>query len=131
MLSVRARERLSRRAHVVVGAALLVAGGGFAAWAWYPQPKSAPQYARCIAQSGTVLYGAFWCEACTAQQERFGAAAPLLPYVECATPDGQRQKEVCRAAGITRYPTWVFPGGARYEGMLTPREAAARAGCLS
>ena len=130
MLSVRARERLSRKTRVAMVAALL-GGAALAAWALYARPHADRQLAECIARSGTVLYGTFWCEDCATQKELAAEAAALLPYFECSTPDGQRQKDTCRAAGITRYPTWVFPEGARHEGILLLTEAAARAGCTS
>lgn len=37
-----------------------------------------------------------------------GKSARLLPYVECSTPDGQGQTQICKDKGITGYPTWDF-----------------------
>ena len=65
-------------------------------------------FATCIKNSGAVFYGAFWCPHCQAEKARFGSSERLLPYVECSTPDGQGQTQVCKDKGITTYPTWQF-----------------------
>lgn len=65
-------------------------------------------FAQCIKDSGAKFCGAFWCPHCQAQKARFGKSAKLLPYIECSTPDGQGQLDVCREAGIVSYPTWQF-----------------------
>ena len=69
-------------------------------------------FAQCIRDKKTVtFYGAFWCPHCQAEKARFGKSSKYLPYVECSTPDGQRQTQVCIDAGITTYPTWQFATG--------------------
>lgn len=65
-------------------------------------------FAKCITDSGAKFYGAFWCPHCQRQKARFGASAHLLPYIECSTPDGQSQTQVCNDKGIQTYPTWYF-----------------------
>ncbi len=67
------------------------------------------QFAQCIKDKGALFYGAFWCPHCQAQKARFGTSAKYLPYVECSTPDGQNQNQVCKDKGIESYPTWFFP----------------------
>lgn len=70
------------------------------------------QFAQCIRDKKTVIfYGAFWCPHCQVQKARFGKSAQYLPYVECSTPDGQNQTQICKDAGITTYPTWQFATG--------------------
>ena len=88
-------------------ALLLVGGVAFLIMS----PAKAGKYdalAQCIKDSGAKFYGAFWCPHCQAQKARFGASAHLLPYIECSTPDGQGQTQVCKDAGIISYPTWQF-----------------------
>ncbi len=75
-------------------------------------PGKAGQYdefAQCIKDKGVTFFGAFWCPHCQAQKARFGKSAQYLPYVECSTPDGKNQNQVCNDAQITTYPTWDFP----------------------
>ena len=75
-------------------------------------------FASCIAESGTEFYGAFWCPHCQAQKKAFGSSQKLLPYIECSTPDGQGQLEICTEKGIEGYPTWIFPDGERLSGEV-------------
>jgi len=85
--------------------------------------------ASCLAENEVRFYGTYWCTHCESQKRIFGSAADALPYVECSAPDGRGQTEACAVAGITSYPTWVFPSGDRETGELTPADLAARSGC--
>ena len=87
-------------------------------------------FAQCIKDSGATFYGAFWCPHCQAQKAEFGSAAKLLPYVECSTPDGQSQTQVCTDAGITSYPTWKFANSTTtLTGEVSLTDLAAKTGC--
>lgn len=73
------------------------------------KPGKFDDFAKCITDTKTVtFYGAFWCPHCQAQKARFGKSAKYLPYVECSTPDGQGQLQVCKDKNISTYPTWEF-----------------------
>jgi hypothetical protein len=76
------------------------------------------------------MYGAFWCSHCEDQKELFGSGA-AVPYVECF-PDGWQRgtplAEACANVGITGFPTWVMPDGAKLEGDKALKELAAAAG---
>ncbi len=88
---------------------LLVVGG--IAWLIMTpgKPGKYDEFAKCLTEEKTVtFYGAFWCPHCQNQKSMFGKSAKYLPYVECSTPDGQRQTQVCIDKGITTYPTWEF-----------------------
>lgn len=87
-------------------------------------------FAACIKDSGATFYGAFWCPHCQAQKKLFGTAEKLLPYVECATPDGGGQLRVCEDAGIKSYPTWVFKNGVTKSGELTLEELSKETSCV-
>lgn len=65
-------------------------------------------FATCIKDSGALFYGTFWCPHCQNQKAMFGSSAKLLPYIECSTPDGNSQLQVCADAGVVGYPTWKF-----------------------
>lgn len=107
---------------------LIVVGVG-AAFFTKAAPGKYDQLAMCIKQQGVKFYGAFWCPHCQATEAEFGNSAKLLPYVECSTPDGKDQTQACKDEGVTSYPTWVRPDGARLTGEHTIAEWAAFSGC--
>ena len=114
---------------VLILVALVAAG----AIVWYISYESAPgqydQFAECISQSGATFYGAFWCPHCQAQKALFGKSAEKLPYVECSTPDGSAQTQVCIDKGIQGYPTWYFANGTSTEGELSFAQLSNYTGC--
>jgi thiol-disulfide isomerase/thioredoxin len=85
--------------------------------------------AQCIKDRGVIFYGAFWCPHCQRTKALFGKSAKLLPYVECSTPDGQGQTQLCKDKGVTSYPFWVRPDGATMGGENTIEQWAAFSGC--
>jgi len=110
--------------------AICAALGAFVYWQGLPPP--AHEYdalAKCIAQSSTTFYGAFWCPHCEAQKTKFGTGAQYLPYVECSLPSGSGQTQVCIDHSIVQYPTWVFADGSRLVGVQTPQTLAEKTGC--
>lgn len=93
-------------------------------------PGKLDSFAQCLKDKGVVFYGAFWCPHCQATKKMFGKSASLLPYVECSTPDGQAQTQICKDKNITGYPTWVFPSGMILTGERTLQELATASGCV-
>lgn len=85
--------------------------------------------ATCITDSGAKFYGAFWCSHCQAQKNDFQESAKRIPYIECSTANGMEQLPVCRAAGITSYPTWEFGDGSLLLGRVPLDILAERTGC--
>ncbi|NTV41426.1 MAG: hypothetical protein HGA61_04095 [Candidatus Moranbacteria bacterium] len=85
-------------------------------------------FAQCIKDSGAKLYGASWCSHCQNQKKLFGNSKNL-PYVECATPDGKGQEQVCADAKIKGYPTWIFADGSRQSGELSFEILSQKTGC--
>lgn len=86
-------------------------------------------FAQCLADKGAKFYGAFWCPHCQAQKARFEAAASLLPYVECSTPDGKSQLPMCTEKGVKQYPTWIFADGSQLTGEVELAALAEKTGC--
>ena len=76
--------------------------------------------ATCLKDKGAVFYGAFWCPHCKKQKEEFGTSAKLLPYVECATPDGKGQTQICQDKKIEGYPTWSFANPLKITQKVAP-----------
>lgn len=93
------------------------------------KPGKYDNLAQCLKDNGTKMYGAFWCPHCQATKAMFGRSAKLLPYIECSTPDGKSQLQVCTDAGVQGYPTWVFPDGSRLTGEQTIQTLAQKANC--
>lgn len=87
--------------------------------------------AQCITDSGATFYGAFWCPHCQAQKKAFGSSAHLLPYVECSTPDGNGQTQVCIDKGIKSYPTWILKDGTTVTNDTPPPGAGAQLSTLA
>jgi hypothetical protein len=119
------------RTEYIFGAGFLVAIALITGYAVYDskRPGAYDEFAQCIAESGTIFYGAFWCPHCQNQKAMFGKSAELLPYVECSTPDGRAQLSLCTEVGVEGYPTWVFPDGSRESGEVPLSELAAKTGC--
>ncbi len=92
-------------------------------------PGKLDAFAQCIANSGATFYGAFWCPHCQNQKKMFGSSAKLLPYVECSTPDGNGQLQVCIDKGVKSYPTWEFPDGSTTTGEVALQDLAAKTNC--
>ena len=94
------------------------------------QPGVLDGFAQCLKDKGAIFYGAYWCPHCQAQKKLFGVSAKLLPYVECSTPDGKNQTQICIDEKIESYPTWVFPSGEKYTGERTLVQLASSTGCV-
>jgi thiol-disulfide isomerase/thioredoxin len=116
---------------VIAGALVLLFGGTFIASQAGSQAASPAMtnLAQCLAQEDATFYGAFWCPHCQDQKEMFGGAQDALPYVECSTPSGNGQRQVCREEGIETYPTWEFADGSRETGVLSADTLAEKTGC--
>jgi thiol-disulfide isomerase/thioredoxin len=73
------------------------------------------EFVTALKDSGAKFYGAFWCPHCQAQEKALDASRQTLEraglYIECSTPDGQNQKQICNDNRIESYPTWTFPNG--------------------
>jgi hypothetical protein len=112
--------------YMVIGAVVVI-GALFAFY--YIQPGKLDAFAQCLEDKGATFYGAFWCPHCAEQKRLFGKSETELPYVECSTPDGQRQTQVCIDAGIQSYPTWEFADGERVTGVQQLEALAERTAC--
>jgi Zn ribbon nucleic-acid-binding protein len=98
---------------------------------YFASTKASPydEFAKCITNNGTKMYGAYWCPHCQAQKKLFGSSWKLVNYVECATSGSNQQKEVCNTAGIKGYPTWVFSDGKQISGELSLQQLSTFTSC--
>ena len=110
----------------VVLALIFIIGG----LVWYnTTPGKLDAFAQCLDEKDATFYGAFWCPHCQNQKQMFGKSEKYLPYVECSTPDGQGQLELCQEAGIGGYPTWEFADGERLSGEVSLAILSEKTGC--
>ena len=109
--------------------AIIIAGFGASFFA-SARPGQLDTFTQCLKDKDVVMYGAFWCPHCQATKRMFGSSAKLLPYVECSTPDGQGELQICKDKGVTGYPTWTFPGTTTVlVGEHTLQELSTASGC--
>lgn len=101
---------------VLIAAILLPAKG--------PASGAYDNFAKCLAESGAVMYGAYWCPHCQNEKKAFGDSFRFVPYVECT-----EEVQKCIAAGIEGYPTWILPGNVRLEGEQGLQKLSAESGC--
>ena len=85
--------------------------------------------ARCIANSGAKMYGAYWCPHCLEQKELFGSSEIYLPYVECDPRGNNANPQACEEAGIEEYPTWIFANGEKITGKRELSDLSVRTSC--
>ena len=84
-------------------------------------------FAKALADSGAIFYGADWCPFCTDQKELFEDGETYLPFVEVTNPD-RTLNEVGIAENITVFPTWEFADGSRLERFQTLEALSAASG---
>ena len=92
-------------------------------------PGQYDEFAKCLSNEGTKVYGAYWCPHCKDQKELFGNSWQYIEYIECSLPAGAGQKQVCKDAGINAYPTWEFKDGERRTGELSFEELSEKTNC--
>jgi hypothetical protein len=87
--------------------------------------------AKCIANTSTTFYGAFWCPHCQAQKRDFGSSEQYLPYVECSPNGGQGSPmaQVCIDQDVQYFPTWHFPDGSSSTGEQSLDVLSQKTGC--
>lgn len=91
--------------------------------------SSLDNFAKCLSENDVKFYGAFWCPHCADQKKSFGSSIQYVNYIECSTPDGKGQLEICQDANINGYPTWEFPDKSRVEGEVSLVVLAEKSKC--
>lgn len=123
---------LDKKLIIAIAVFLILFAGGIYALSGKKSPATSKNYdnfAQCLKDKGVTFYGAFWCPHCQNTKAEFGTSAELLPYVECSTPDGQGQLDVCKEKKIESYPTWEFSDGSRLTGEISLTELAQKSSC--
>lgn len=110
----------------IIVVVILVIGASFLASS---KPGKLDSFAQCLKDKEAIFYGAFWCPHCQATKALFGRSAKLLPYVECSTPDGKGQLQICQDKKILSYPTWIFASGEIMTGELSLQTLSEQTSC--
>ena len=92
-------------------------------------PGTYDEFASCLAERNATFYGAYWCPNCAEQKQLFAGSEDNLDYVECSLPNRGGQTAICQEKEISAYPTWVFNGSNRVEGVLSLERLADETGC--
>ncbi len=92
-------------------------------------PSIHDDFAQCLTDNGTKMFGAWWCPHCTNQKELFGKSFDKVNYTECSSPGSQQMNKICQDAGIEGYPTWEFADGSRLSGERSLEELGEKSGC--
>ncbi len=87
-------------------------------------PGQYDDFAKCLTEKGFEMYGAYWCQHCKDQKLLFGKSFNYINYTECT-----QKAEECNKASINKYPTWIFPDGNKYEGVLPLEQLSSLSGC--
>lgn len=114
---------------IVLVAVVAIIGIGFYLYRTNNTQGKLDGFAKCLADNGAVFYGAFWCAHCQNQKKMFGRSEKLLSYVECSTPSGREQLQVCKDKEIEGYPTWEFTDGTREVGEVALAKLAEKTKC--
>jgi thioredoxin-related protein len=88
-------------------------------------------FAKCLSESDTVMYGAFWCPHCAKTKKKFGSSFQYVNYVECDPRGDNEQSELCIEKGIEKYDTWEFSDGTRVVGEPSFELLAEGIGCTA
>jgi len=83
---------------------------------------------QCLKDKGATFYGAYWCPHCQNQKKALGESKNM-PYVECSTPTGAAQTQICKDKKIEGYPTWIFADGSTQSGELSLDTLSQKTGC--
>lgn len=89
----------------------------------YSGPTATQEFAACIAESGAVFYWSTGCPHCQSQKAMFGESFDKLNSLNCG-----EDREACRLAGITAYPTWII-GDTKYLGTRSLETLGVLTGC--
>ncbi len=90
-----------------------------------PAAVSLAQYLQKV---GAKMYGAYWCPHCHDQEEMFGKQAfAFINYIECDPHGVNAHPDLCQAADVQGYPTWVIKGKT-YLGVQSLQDLAKASG---
>ncbi len=113
--------------HVIVVAVLIAIAVGY----YLVTPKGPGKYdefAQCLTEKDTVMFGTFWCPHCNNQKALFGSSFKYINYVECDPKGKNANPELCRENNVETVPLWII-NGTRYTGEQSLQELSLASGC--
>lgn len=120
---------MNKKSLIIIGIIFLVISSLVCLYMVSSRPNKLDQFAKCLGEKGAKFYGAFWCSHCQNQKKLFGTAEKHLPYIECSTPDGNSQLDVCKQKNIQGYPTWFFADESSKSGELSLQDLSDKTNC--
>lgn len=81
-------------------------------------------FAKCLNDQGTIMYGVDTCEFCQIQKRMFGSSFEKINYVNC-----DFDKQICQEKRITAYPVWQI-SDKLFPGIETFDQLAKATGCV-
>lgn len=77
-----------------------------------------------LGRHGAIMYGTYWCPACSWQRRQLGEEFSQIEYVECDPAGENARPDRCNAANVRVYPTWqidgqIYPGGMSLEQLAS------------
>ena len=81
-------------------------------------------FAKCLNDAGAEMYGIYWCTACKAQKDDFGASFQYINYIECS-----EEADLCQEKDIEYTPTWILADGYKLVGRQSLETLADQTGC--
>jgi hypothetical protein len=70
---------------------------------WHKRTSRLDAFAKCLTAKQAKMYGAFWCQHCDAQKEKFGSSFQYAPYVECGIKGSRGIEPVCTHLDLRRW----------------------------
>lgn len=123
-------KRKTRNWILIIVAVLIIIGVAYVlAFKENPNDGKYDDFARCLSEKNVTMYGAWWCGHCEEQKKAFESSFRYVNYVECSTPDGNAQLQICKDAKIDGYPTWQFADGTRRDGFVPLKDLASLSNC--
>ena len=80
-------------------------------------------FAKCLNNTGAVMYGTSWCHFCQQQKTMFAPYFEYITFVDC---DVDRQ--ACVRNGVDSYPTWII-NNKTLVGLQSVKQLASVSGC--
>lgn len=123
-------NRKTRNWIIIIVVILIIVGiAYFLAFNDSPNDGKYDEFAQCLTEKNVTMYGTFWCPHCKDQKKAFGSSFQYINYIECSTPDGNAQLQICKDAKIDGYPTWEFADGTRRSGFVPLVDLASKTNC--
>lgn len=92
-------------------------------YSYSQRPGEYDDFAKCLTESGAVVYGNDFCSYTGKQLNYFGNSDKYLNYVKCAD-----DQALCNEKGVTLTPTWEIDGK-MYKSVQTFEMLSVLTGC--